>query len=243
MLTMSALGRSRKKSPKDSDKENNVPLKTVQIDVGGTVYKVSRSLIEAFPKTFLYQMVTKTWSVDNKAPIFIDRNGDRFQYILDLMRDNEVHLPLSISKAAILRDLEYFGFENFNAYDIHDGFASAQAATQIAKCEALYQKELELCHRTVRKFQQKVTLLNVAHSCFLSYTKTANLTELYLGDYSLNLMTLKDDINAAFENLNKELFDECLAIHGLKYVSHRAVDLRSHHSIWYYSDSAAKRQE
>lgn len=214
-------------------KENSVPKQTVQVDVGGTVYKVSRSLVGSFPKTYLHKLVSKNWSINTSAPIFIDRNGDRFQYVLDFMRDKEIHLPLSIPKTAILRDLEFFGFD-FAASDIHDGFASAQAATEIAKCETSYQNELELCHRAVCKYQQKITLLNVAHACFLSYTKTAALTDLYLGDYSLNLMTLKDDINAAFDTLNKDLFDECLAIHGLKYVSHRATDLRSNYTIWYY---------
>jgi len=42
--------------------------------------------------------------------LFIDRNGERFQYILDFRRDNEVHLPVTVSKATFGKDLEYFGF-------------------------------------------------------------------------------------------------------------------------------------
>lgn len=217
------------------NKENTPPLKTVQLDVGGTVYKVSRSLIESFPNTLLHRLISKTWCIDPDATIFIDRNGDRFQYVLDYMRDKEVHLPLSVAKTAMLRDLEFFGFEHVCTNDIHDGCASAEAATQIAKCEALYQTNLEHCRWNLRKFSLKITYLNVAHACFLAYSKSGNLSELYLGDYSLNLIALQEDINDAFENFDKDLFDECLALHGLKYVSHRPMDLHSSSkTIWYY---------
>lgn len=207
---------------------------TVQFDVGGTVYKVQRSLIESYPNTMMAQVIAKTWQLNPKASFFIDRNGDRFQYVLDFMRDGEVHLPLSVPRASFLKDLEYFGFGVVDPMSINDGCSSVEAATQIARCEALYQQELEKCHRTVRMFQKKITYLNVAHSCFLSYSKSGLLTEFYLGDYSLNLMTLKDDINSAFDSFNKELFDECLQIHGLKYISHRPIELRSYNSIGYY---------
>ena len=226
--------------------------RTVQFDVGGKLCRVSRSLLNAYPDTLLARLAskgnTKRWKRWNKnndqhtdddlsqSPIlFVDGNGDRFQYILDYMRDKEVHLPLSVPKAAILRDLEYYGFADVRPETIHDGSNSVEAATQIAKCESLYQQELEKCHRTVRKFQKKITYLTVAHACFLSYSKSGHLTgEYYLGDYSLNLMTLKDDINSSFDALDRALFDECLQLHGLKYVSHRPIDLRSSNSIWYY---------
>jgi BTB/POZ domain len=221
-----------------ADKENRGPSSTVKLDVGGSVYKVSRSIIESFPETMLARLISKRWTTrsDDNATIFIDRNGDRFQYVLDYMRDKEIHLPLSVPKAAMMNDLEFLGFSNIDSNSIHDGAASAEAATQIAICEAQYQQELEFCHRTVRKFQKKITYLNVAHSCFLSYSRCGHLlsSEFYLGDYSLNLMTLKDEINSAFESFDRVLFDECLAIHGLKYVSHRPIDLRSQVSIWYY---------
>lgn len=218
----------------DNGFEDDEELTTVQFDVGGTVYRVSRSLIERYPKTLMARKISRTWQLNPKASIFIDRNGDRFQYVLDYMRDGEVHLPLSVPKESFILDLEYFGFVDIDPQSIHDGYGSVEAVKQIARCEALYQQELEKCHRTVRMFQKKITYLNVAHACFLSYTRSGILSELYLGDYSLNLMTLKDDINSAFDSFNKELFDECLQIHGLKYISHRPIELRTYNTIWYY---------
>lgn len=245
----------------------------MQFDVGGKLCRVSRSLLDAYPETLLARLAAKTKTkhksnsikfrqddengtindskITDQPVIFIDGNGERFPYVLDFMRDKEVHLPLSVPKAALLRDLEYYGFDMENGVrteDIHDGSSSAEAAKQIAKCESLYQQELERCHRTVRTFQKKITYLNVAHACFLSYSKSGHHhagtgsdksgggREYYLGDYSLNLMTLKDDINTSFavDAFDRSLFDECLLLHGLKYVSHRSIDLCSSTSIWYY---------
>lgn len=70
---------------------------TVRFDVGGTVYRVSRSLLDLFPDTMLSRMVSETWQdcsqggddQKEEPPIFLDRNGDRFQYVLDYMRDDQ----------------------------------------------------------------------------------------------------------------------------------------------------------
>jgi hypothetical protein len=44
--------------------------------------------------------------------LFIDRNSDRFQYILDYMRDDrQVSLPWTVSVSAFRQDLDYFGFD------------------------------------------------------------------------------------------------------------------------------------
>jgi hypothetical protein len=84
---------------------NNAP--TITFDVGGTIYKVSRSLINQYPDTMLARMVSDTWLNGNqKEPLFIDRNGERFQYCLDYMRDGpEVALPIAVPKYAFLKDL------------------------------------------------------------------------------------------------------------------------------------------
>lgn len=41
-------------------------------------------------------------------PVFIDRNGDRFDYVLDYMRNGSVTLPITISKDSFLSDLDYY---------------------------------------------------------------------------------------------------------------------------------------
>ena len=84
---------------------------TIQFNVGGIQYVVSRSLLEMFPDTMLASLASPRWTStvtdgETPKPIFIDRNGERFQYILDYMRDNcKVNLPISISPDAIITEL------------------------------------------------------------------------------------------------------------------------------------------
>merc|ERR1711862_764691 len=56
----------------------------------------------------LRKITSDTWRKSAKE-IFIDRNGERFQYVLDYMRDNEVVLPLSVSRDHLITDMKYFG--------------------------------------------------------------------------------------------------------------------------------------
>ena len=144
--------------------------KTVRFNVGGTIYDVSRSLLDLYPDTMLARMTSSTWypkgyddgsegdrsnesnqnedeygkgkavveemtSDDEeekgeernsnedrkrKAPaLFIERDCKRFRYCLDYMRNNGlVSLPADVSKRALLRDLEYYGFEDVDPQKI-----------------------------------------------------------------------------------------------------------------------------
>jgi hypothetical protein len=102
---------------------------TVKFNVGGTFYEASRSLIETqHSHTVLGRMVSGIWhhpavpedktasdsddadaeeAADSK-PIFIDRDGDNFGYILNFLRYGHVVLPFSASRHNILLDLEFF---------------------------------------------------------------------------------------------------------------------------------------
>jgi hypothetical protein len=84
---------------------------TVQFNVCGRGYTISRSLLKLYPDSLLAMSASKSWQEDPTAEIFIDRDGDRFRYILDYMRDGNVVLPCTVSKEAVLADLEYYGIE------------------------------------------------------------------------------------------------------------------------------------
>ena len=86
--------------------------KVVKFNVGGTRYEVARSLLESHPKTMLTRMASEDWHDDSKRDeIFIERNGERFQYCLDYLRDGKVLLPISTRKDALLQDLKYYNVE------------------------------------------------------------------------------------------------------------------------------------
>jgi BTB/POZ domain len=84
----------------------------VTFDVGGTTYRVSRSTIESFPESMLARLVSETWNEQgDDTPIFIDRSGSRFEYVLDYLRDGTVDVPISMSKRALLNDFDYYGIQ------------------------------------------------------------------------------------------------------------------------------------
>ena len=95
----------------EKDHTSSPTTTVITFDVGGRVYKLSRALLESFPDTMLSRLASDTWQPDPTQTIFIDRNGDRFQYCLDYLRDNVISLPLTVSKKAVIIELEYFGID------------------------------------------------------------------------------------------------------------------------------------
>jgi BTB/POZ domain len=89
----------------------------VRFNIGGTKYEVSRSVIDNFPDSMLSKICSDTWNnngdvVDgDEGELFIERDGERFRYVLDYMRDGSVHLPLSIPRGQLVMDLEYYGID------------------------------------------------------------------------------------------------------------------------------------
>ena len=86
--------------------------KTVILNVGGTKYEVSRSLLSNHPNTMLARSISEEWQHDPDAEIFIELDGERFKYCLDYLRHGRVILPTTVPKAAVMMDLEYIGVEN-----------------------------------------------------------------------------------------------------------------------------------
>lgn len=86
----------------------------VKIIVGGTRYEVAMSLLEAHPDTMVARIVREDWQQrdNSEEEIFIERDGARFKYFLDYLRDGKVSLPLTVSKSAILEDLVYYGVDS-----------------------------------------------------------------------------------------------------------------------------------
>ena len=81
---------------------------TIKFDVGGTIYKVSKSLLEKFPGSLLERCASKTWN-EGGEEVFIEGDGARFRQVLDYMRHSEVTLPRGESTASFLKELEYYG--------------------------------------------------------------------------------------------------------------------------------------
>lgn len=85
-------------------------IATIKFNVGGTIYQVSKSLLEKFPGSLLERCASNTWN-EGGDEVFIEGNASRFQYVLDFMRHGEVILPKGESGPAFLKEMEYYGIE------------------------------------------------------------------------------------------------------------------------------------
>jgi hypothetical protein len=89
--------------------DDHINTPTVTFDVGGKLFKTSRSLILQHEGTLLARLVSDTWQVDPTKPIFIDRNGTTFDCILDYLRYGRITLPVTVSKEMFLLDMDFYG--------------------------------------------------------------------------------------------------------------------------------------
>ncbi|KYN98181.1 hypothetical protein PGSY75_1238700 [Plasmodium gaboni] len=64
----------------DNSNKDNI----IKINVGGKIYMTTFNLICRYKSSYLYEIILDNY---NKEEIFIDRNGKRFEYILDFLRD------------------------------------------------------------------------------------------------------------------------------------------------------------
>jgi hypothetical protein len=80
----------------------------IKFNIGGTRYEVSQSLLQSYPDSMLAKSAAEQWHTDPDSEIFIDRDGARFQYVLDYLRDGAVQLPVVVTRASILSDLRFY---------------------------------------------------------------------------------------------------------------------------------------
>lgn len=199
---------------------------TVLLNVGGTKFEVSRTLIQQYPNTMIARLISETWQKNTNDEIFIGRDGRRFRYVLDYMRDHRIHLPLSASKTAVLRDLEYYGFENILIESIDHSSASLEAAAHMASCEAKHREQLNQIDTGIRGLQKERAYVVLAYDCFLTFSRTGSLTsipffppEMEAPEGPFQSKRYKN-AQACFSAFDEECFDECLAKYGLYYIRH-----------------------
>ncbi|CAB9512747.1 POZ domain-containing protein KCTD6 [Seminavis robusta] len=148
----------------------------VLFDVGGKIFKVSRSTLDLYPDTMLARMASKEWKTTGEnTPLFIDRDGDLFRYVLILMRDGgEVNLPMTESREGYLKELEFYGFclDDFDERDVHVGTV-AEAGKVMAALAGNVHKELDdmddsiaVIEKQLKQLELRKEALKLAHGLF-----------------------------------------------------------------------------
>lgn len=212
----------------------------VRFDVGGHHYKVSRSMLELYPHTMLARLISDDWNNsnndDDKNVIFIDRNGHRFQYVLDFMRDQEVNLPVTESIEAIMNELEYYGFDNVRGDET--SFSSSMpritAATPVEAGRILAfsilgtaREELDSldtiikkCKETIKDSEYRKSAVKLARSLFeISISKHEDAIK---NEKPFTVSITQDDEQNYCDDVKKfeAFFREKLASYGLQLISY-----------------------
>ena len=84
----------------------------IKFNIGGTRYEVSQSLLQTYPESMLTKSADESWHQNPNSEIFIERDGSRFKFVLDYLRDGIVHLPSMISRVSLMMDFDYYGVKN-----------------------------------------------------------------------------------------------------------------------------------
>jgi hypothetical protein len=138
----------------------------VNLNVGGVKYSVARSTILKYEETMLAKLVSEKWNPKNSEVIFIDRDGENFKYILELLRDGETIVPRTVVIEAIKKDALYFGLpedlviketkkRNFCFQDLSKLMKTFDS---IKKKESLQQRNKDAALWVVEQFLQNAKL-------------------------------------------------------------------------------------
>ena len=133
---------------------------TVKLDVGGVLFKVSRTLVEAKESSMIAALVSKRWNEDAQATIFIDRDGENFRYCLQFLRNGCVDLPLTISRDEFLRDMDYYGLD-WKEHQVTHG-AAVWKSVQNGKEE-------------IKTLTQEANCARFAEKTFIKFVETGSL--------------------------------------------------------------------
>jgi hypothetical protein len=209
----------------NKSKDGSGAATRVQFNVGGQIYEISRDIVMSHPDTMLARIASDTWQTDPTATIFINGDGERFRYVLDYLRTGCVFLPLTVPKPAILKDMEYYGFENVNPKDIDGCSATVEAVSHLVKTTVEKLQEAKELDSKIEALRKEKAYILISLSCCQYFTRHGANTDGELiticpendKDY-----ILADELHVAFSEytLDVERFNKCLAQYGLYYVRH-----------------------
>ncbi|GAX22438.1 hypothetical protein FisN_14Hh052 [Fistulifera solaris] len=172
----------------------------ISVDVGGTMYEISRDTLASCEGSKLTSMIMEQWKDTNlDGYILIDRDGKMFEYVLDYLQTHTVFLPREVSRLALEREFEYYGIEAdmTNVHDLYGFEHLRMIKEEIGVQEA---------HLDVLKSEAMAIQLSM-------------FTELeYLRNIPSKTECVNFDIPKEYSSYNKALFKECLAARGLVYV-------------------------
>ena len=184
----------------------------VCLNVGGLKFEVERSLIENYSDTMLARLISSRWNQNPEegSEIFIGRNGRRFEFVLDYMRDRKIQLPSSVPKQAILQELQYFGFENIPDNAIIIAYSGYEAGQQMTWYQEAHIRRLEELRASQKHILLSIEYEIVAIECYNKFCLA--------GRHKINFNSGERGYENFFKyDFDQQVFDQCLEKYGLRY--------------------------
>jgi hypothetical protein len=158
----------------------NDTRKVICLNVGGTRYEVSRSLIEMYSDTKLARMISEPWCNGDDQEVFLDGNGPRFQHVLDYMRDQKTTLSMYVTKESILTELEYVGVANVPLESIDQEKASKQVLEHVKATQNRFKETLVKLQDSLGKSRINWLSTKVASMIYLTRISDQQLILLFM---------------------------------------------------------------
>jgi BTB/POZ domain len=120
---MDSLAETHQSSP--SNQQPNLKMTDlVCFNIGGNQYNLPHSFLKRHSQNLLGRIASEQWQANTGKGVFLDRNGEYFQFVLSYLRDDgHVLLPRVFLKSLFLDELVFFEIydvdESKIVYDYH----------------------------------------------------------------------------------------------------------------------------
>jgi hypothetical protein len=224
---------------------------TITFNVRGKLHRASRSLIMYYQEgnSMLGRLITDTWAnptpaaagvtgggeTNVHAPIFIDRNGERFGYVLDFMRCGRVVLPYNVSRDLLLLDFDFYGIQGATGDTVLYGHAPhghifGEEPHEERNLLEMRRGELkgvaDGVFADITKIETRLAIVEFASLCFSTYARskgrardgiyTVRLSNMTQADRGLLLGVSSWDLVLCTSE-NKVFLRKCLELYGLTF--------------------------
>ncbi len=171
----------------------------VQLNVGGTLYKVSRDTLMRYEDSMLANLVSGKWKEgEGDDEIFIDRNGRRFEWVLDYLRSDRVYVPSLSDQSALKDEFDFFGIDaDMSKVSVVDDFMSIEQLT----------KEIKEHKGIIEHKKKKIAAMKESYKLAGRFANAVDRHGTFME------MTIEKDVD-------QDLLSKCLLSRGLHLVSY-----------------------
>ena len=148
-------------------------IQMVCLNVGGKQYKVSCSLLDMHPNSVLAQIISEQWLSSPNKEVFIERDGERFRFVLDYLKnDGHVFLPMTVPIPLLLADLTFYGIENVDESKIicKYGIATQNLAHAVSTVHAAFSTSNSADVKAeIKALELHCAIVKMAEECAIRY--------------------------------------------------------------------------